>query len=102
MNMGIARMGSTSSVCFSFGLQVWEDWILNLMSNWIWNVGIAWLGPKSSVCFNLECKYCKVGLGLMSNVDLSNWHVDIANGTFTFLMLLLLLACKYCQPRFHA
>ncbi len=43
-----------------------------------------------------------VGLGLMSNVDLSNWHVDIVSGTFTFLVLLLVLTCKYCQPRFHA
>jgi hypothetical protein len=25
----------------------------------------------------------------MSNVDLSNWHVDFANGTFAFLVLLL-------------
>jgi hypothetical protein len=30
-----------------------------------------------------------VGLGPMSNVDLSNWHVDIASGTFIFLVLLL-------------
>jgi hypothetical protein len=30
-----------------------------------------------------------VGLGPKSNVDLSNWHVDIASGTFTFLVLLL-------------
>ncbi len=25
----------------------------------------------------------------MSNVDLSNWHVDIASGMFAFLVLLL-------------
>ncbi len=43
-----------------------------------------------------------VGLGPMSIVDLSNWHVDIASGIFTFLVLLLILTCKYCQPRFHA
>jgi hypothetical protein len=30
-----------------------------------------------------------VGLGPKSNVDLNNWHVNIASGTFTFLMLLL-------------
>ncbi len=31
-----------------------------------------------------------VGLGPKSNVDLNNWHVDIASGTFTFLLLLLI------------
>jgi hypothetical protein len=31
-----------------------------------------------------------VRLGPMSNVDLNNWHVDIASGTFTFLMLLII------------
>ncbi len=30
-----------------------------------------------------------VGLGPMSIVNLSNWHVNIANEKFTFLMLLL-------------
>jgi hypothetical protein len=30
-----------------------------------------------------------VGLSPMSIVDLSIWHVDIANGTYTFLVLLL-------------
>jgi hypothetical protein len=30
-----------------------------------------------------------VGLGAKSNVNLSNWHVDTASGTFTFLVLLL-------------
>ncbi len=30
-----------------------------------------------------------VGLGPMSIVDLSNWHVNIANENFTFLLLLL-------------
>jgi hypothetical protein len=76
-----------SNVCFGFGMQILQSWV-----------------PCSLCVLILECKYCKVesqvlcvkgwyvgivGLGPMSIVDLSNWHVDIISGTFTFLMLLL-------------
>jgi hypothetical protein len=30
-----------------------------------------------------------IGLGPMSILDLSNWHVNIVNKTFTYLVLLL-------------
>jgi hypothetical protein len=58
------------SVCFGFGMQVLQGWVPNLVCVYIWYVGI-------------------VGFGPMSNVDLNNWHVDIASVRFIFLMLLL-------------
>ncbi len=54
---------------------------------WFWNASIARLGPKFSVCLNLVCGYCRVWS--LSNVDLNNWHVDIASVRFIFLVLLL-------------
>jgi hypothetical protein len=41
-------------------------------------------------------------LGPMSILDLNNWHVNIVNKTFTFFSVVISLACKYYQPRFHA
>ncbi len=59
-----------SNVCFDFEMQVLQGWVPSLKCVEGWYVSI-------------------IGLGPMSILDLSNWHVNIVNKTFTYLVLLL-------------
>jgi hypothetical protein len=75
-------------------------WVLGPMCVLVWNVGIARLVPMSSVCLKLVCGYCRVESHVHCRFKYltcryCKWNIYI-------LSVVITLASKYYQPRFHA